>query len=271
MSEYAIACNPGVIPWMAPTVAGGGSGPTIDSVTLADSSISEMEESLLTVKTSGNEGKVVAIEVNGAREELDLDSDVGGVRTWSNYLRGDEIGECSSETITVYASTATNTTTDTSASITVTASSPMYAALLKNVQTDIRDKLRNASGSFTFLADMDNLNIEIGQVDDFKQNSIGIFISQDDIEDYTVARQRSMLEVQVLVRVKDYDNPESTELIDLTGDVYDILMALTNRKLSNYARISSVKKNEFGYFNIDSGIARGCLMTVMVDLDHVVP
>ena len=230
------------------------SPPSIDSVTLSSSSITNRQQATLTVET-GTIAEVVTAEVYGDREELDLDSDVGGVRTWIGYLSGADIGVCTTETITIYASSATETATNTAATLTVTQAVGVYGPLIKAIMEEMQSKLRNAGAGYPYLNAVASAEITIGEkLRDYDFPLIFIAPDHDSIRDLTTGNQQiSEMKFYAVVEVKDYDTDYEhglTDLIDIAGDVFDLFMHKDNRTLSNNARTSTVSDIDWASIEI---------------------
>lgn len=249
--------------------------PVIATVTLSDSSIAENEETTLTI-TADDNTDVVAIEVNSTYHEIPLTKTVGTVTTWEAVIKGKDIGTCTTETITVYASNTALTDSDTSASITVTAATQMYAAMIMDVLNQLQDDMQGASSSYAYLNALDDECIMLGYRDtknQFQNDAIYIELETDDIDDITVrATQESEIDVPLVVVCKNYEETALfTQIVNLVGDVYDLFMALSNRDLSDNCVINTVTRNNWGY-HLEGGntVLRWCEMTLTIKVQHVV-
>lgn len=103
MATYAVATNPGVVPWLVPTAAGAGGAVAISSQQLDDYAITTSEEATASCSVTGSP---TAVTVVIAGKSIALTNTSGS--SWSGIVQGNYIGQVTNETVLFLAGDSSN-------------------------------------------------------------------------------------------------------------------------------------------------------------------
>lgn len=242
----------GIVTPEAPYVLPSAAAPTavsVDSVSIADASITTRGKTLATIETNAA-ALACAGEINSTYHIFDLISNVAGVKTWTGYLRGTKIGECTNEKLTVYACSATEADTDDSETLSVTVAPGTWGPLIQGVLEAVQDLLQNAGAGYPYLNAVASEDITIGErLLDYDFPLIHIEPATDNLGDYTSGNKfLSEFTAKLCIETKDPDSIVALEeLTQITGDVIDLLQDPDNRQLSGLIRLQTPTVADWAY------------------------